>query len=83
MRLASLIRWIDREWDEGLKAKYSLLLIVMAGWFPLFLIGWNWITISLAFIWAVPWVALYMWRLVVWVQQFERRQSRTRKRKRR
>jgi hypothetical protein len=79
MRFASLIKWIDREWEDGLRAKYTLLLIVTTVWIPLFLIGWNRVTVSLAVIWGVPWVALYLWRLGVWMQRLEDRQRRSRK----
>lgn len=83
MGFASLIEWIDREWATGFRARFTLALIVSTGWLPLFLIGLNWITISLAAIWALPWTALYLWRLGVWVQRYEERQRRSRKDRRR
>lgn len=83
MSFASLIEWIDREWANGLRARFTLPLIVIAAWLPLSLIGLNWVTISLAAIWAVPWFALYFWRLGVWLQRYEERQRRSRKGRRR
>ena len=79
--MASLISWIDREWDDDLRARFTLPLIVMAVWVPLSLIGFNRITVSLAVIWAVPWVAVFFWRFAVWLQRFERREPRNRKRR--
>lgn len=79
MIFTSLIEWIDREWANGLRARYTLPLIVSAVWLPLFLIGLNWVTISLGAIWAMPWIALFFWRLGVWLQRYEKRQHRSRK----
>lgn len=83
MGFASLIKWIDGEWEDGLRARATLPLIVLAAWLPLSLIGLNWVTISLAAIWAVPWIGLFFWRLGVWLQRYEERQRRSRKRRRR
>ncbi|RYF24535.1 MAG: hypothetical protein EOO23_09455 [Comamonadaceae bacterium] len=79
MSFTSLIEWIDRDWANGLRAKFTLPLMVLAGWLPLSLIGFNGFTISLAAIWAVPWIALYFWRLGVWLQGNEERQRQSRK----
>lgn len=80
MRLAPLIRWIDREWDKPPNATCSLGLILLAVWFPLMLIGWNAVTLTLGAVWTVPWIALYGWRLVAMVDRLD---AKFRKKKRR
>ena len=84
MSAASLIKWIDREYDEypG-KATSSLCLLLIAVVLPLMIIGWNAVTVSLAFIWSVPWTALYLWRGAAWVGRLEANRKRRERRKRR
>lgn len=80
MRLAPLIRWMDREWDKPPNAVFSLGLILSAVWFPLMLIGWNPVTLTIGAVWSAPWVALYGWR---WVALVDRLDVKLRKTKRR
>lgn len=81
MDLASLIKWVDREWDQYPKAKSSLILPLIAILFPLTLIGWNPVTVTLAFALCVPWMGLYFWRWTAWMGRLEARQRRSRKRR--
>ena len=81
MDLASLIKWVDREWDGYPNAKASLGLLLIVVLFPLMLIGWNPVTVTLALVWCVPWTGLYLWRWTAWVGRLKARQRRARKRR--
>ena len=76
MDLASLIKWVDREWDQYPNAKSSLDLLLVAVVLPLMLIGWNPVTVTLALVWCVPWTGLYFWRWTAWTGRLEARQRR-------
>ena len=81
MDLASLIKWVDREWDQYPNAKSSLILPLIAVVFPLMLIGWNPVTVTLAFVLCVPWMGLYFWRWTAWMGRLDARQPRSGKRR--
>jgi uncharacterized membrane protein YdjX (TVP38/TMEM64 family) len=81
MKLANLIKWIDREWDQFPKASYSLCLILLAAWFPLMLIGWNAVTIVVGGVWGALWIALYAWRWLALIKRLDAKSQRKRLRR--
>lgn len=84
MDLTRLARWIDRDLDVAAGGKPPfLILICLAVWAPLMLVGWGPATASIAVVWGLLWVGLYGWRFPAFVRRLEARTAGRDKRKRR
>jgi uncharacterized membrane protein YdjX (TVP38/TMEM64 family) len=76
MKLASLIKWIDCEWDQFPKASCSLYLILLAAWVPLLLIGWSSVTSAVGGVWGAFWIAPYTWRWLALIKRLDAKSQR-------
>lgn len=76
MKFQTLIKWIDREWDQFPKASYSLCLILLAAWVPLMLAGWTAVTIAVGGVWGAFWIAIYTWRWLRWIKRVDAKSQR-------
>lgn len=84
MDLTRLARWIDRDLDSVSRGNPSfLILICVAVWIPLMLVGWRPATVSIAVVWGLLWVGLYGWRFPAFVKRLEARTAGRDKRSRR
>jgi hypothetical protein len=84
MDLTRLARWIDRDLDIVAGGKPPLLILIcLAAWVPLMLVGWSPATASIAVVWGLLWVGLYVWRFPAFVRRLEARTAGRDKRKRR
>jgi len=68
MRLRTVIRWIDRQWDEFPNASNWLGLIVAAGRLPLLIFGRSEVTSEIAVLWAAVWIAFFGWRFLAQIK---------------
>ncbi len=80
MKPASLISWIDRQYDSAgaINAKYALLLLATAPWLVVFLLDKHIVAVALAAAWSIFWTALFLWRAVPWLRRLDKRWERRR-----
>ncbi len=78
--IAFLIRWVDREIAHHPTAHASAL-IAPVGMVPGVWFGWNGLTVAVALIWGCAWMALFFWRLAVFIKKYEARKRRSDRRK--
>ena len=72
---ASLISWIDRQYDSAgaWNAKYALLLIVGSPWLLVLLLKKPIIAVTLAAAWSIFWTGLFLWRAGPWLKRLDRK----------
>ena len=78
--ITSLIGWIDKEIERYLLtplfpfiAMFGVLLAKLTDWHPL--------AVVVGGLWAMTWIALHFWRLLVWAQKDAAKQRRREKRR--
>jgi hypothetical protein len=80
MNGATIIGWIDRQYDSYPKAKYAWASLVILPWLLVLLLDWHPAPIAVASLWSIFWTALYAWRAAIWIQKLDKRWERRRKR---
>ena len=79
---ASLLRWIDRQYDSpgGYIAKYALLVIAGSPWLCLLLFGMPTAAVAFAAAWSIFWTGLFLWRAGPWLKRLGRKWEKRRRR---
>lgn len=80
MKGASIITWVNREWDNYPNALYMWALIVSGAWLLVLLLDRDPIAIAIALFWTVFWTGLFGWRMAGWLRKLDKRWQRGRKR---
>jgi hypothetical protein len=79
---ASLISWIDRQYDSagGYRAKSALLLIAGSPWLIVLLLGKPIVGVTVAAAWSIFWTGLFLWRAGPWLKRLDRKWDKRRRR---
>lgn len=79
---ASLISWIDRQYDSAgaYNAKYALLLIAGSPWLLVLFLGKPSLAVAFAAAWSIFWTGLFLSRAGPWLQMLNERWQKRRRR---